>query len=344
RGVLPVGNSTELLEKALKDHTSNIDVYASATKVLFKDDPFGISTLQALSPLERMKNQNQIVVPHLCWGGWLDAATARTVLTRFELFGNIPQIAIIGPWNHEMNTNCSLFKKGNLDPLEKVQFELIARFFHSALVMQAPITENVLYYYTMGVEEWRKTSTWPIVKEQTIFYFGKSMNLEDTKPTTETELAEFKVDYSATTTKTNRWYTQLLRPLHYSDPPRLTVPTEITGSPKLELIMSSSIPDTNIFVYLEAESPSGFVHYITEGMKRSIHGTDSMLSVDKREITPDHPFHVKITLLPTSIVLPAGYCLRIALAGSDADTFVSKIGDCQWKIFAGSLISLPIVQ
>ncbi|KAI8894184.1 X-Pro dipeptidyl-peptidase-domain-containing protein [Globomyces pollinis-pini] len=78
RGVLPVGNSTELLEKALKDHTSNIDVYASATKVLFKDDPFGISTLQALSPLERIKNQNQIVVPHLCWGGWLDAATART--------------------------------------------------------------------------------------------------------------------------------------------------------------------------------------------------------------------------------------------------------------------------
>ncbi|KAJ2992656.1 hypothetical protein HDV02_002941, partial [Globomyces sp. JEL0801] len=217
RGVLPVGNSTELLEKALKDHTSNIDVYASATKVLFKDDPFGISTLQALSPLERIKNQNEIVVPHLCWGGWLDAATARTVLTRFELFGNIPQIAIIGPWNHEMNTNCSLFKKGNLDPLEKVQFELIARFFHSGLVMKAPITENVLYYYTMGVEEWRKTSTWPIVKEQTIFYFGKSMNLEDTKPTTETELVEFKVDYSATTTKTNRWYTQLLRPLHYSD-------------------------------------------------------------------------------------------------------------------------------
>lgn len=151
--------------------------------------------------------------------------------------------------------------------------------------------------------------------------------------------------------------------LTYTSPP-LTEALEITGTPVVRLEISSTHEDGVIIAYLESVSPDGKVTMLTEGELRLIH---RKISDDVPHYPPFGPYHsflrkdaspmiagkmetVSFGLLPTSVLIPAGHSLRIALAGHDKDTFlrIPKTGDPVLTVGRNSghasFIELPVVR
>jgi putative CocE/NonD family hydrolase len=150
--------------------------------------------------------------------------------------------------------------------------------------------------------------------------------------------------------------------LSYTSEP-LAQELEITGHPVVELNVSSTREDGIFFVYLEAVRPDGVSCYLTEGQLRGVHrkvwnGSPfsvlgpqrSYLRSDAEPLTPGKPTVLAFTLLPISALLPAGYRLRVCLAGSESATFANVPVDGaapEVKFHrgpGGCYIDLPIVD
>jgi len=182
------------------------------------------------------------------------------------------------------------------------------------------------------------------------------------------------VDFEATTGLTNRWHTQMAKPLAYPDRARadqrlitytsapLTADLEITGSPVISLYVASSETDGAFFAYLEAVDPQGVVRYLSEGQLRGIHRQPTDEPAPYWTDVPRHTFRradsaplprgetveLCFGLLPVSALLRRGERLRVALAGADKDTFarVPAQGTPVWDVLCsaqGSRIVLPTI-
>ena len=85
-----------LLRAAVKQHAANMNVFAAASKVVFRDDDLGRTPPAQWSPYTYL--------PHLTaalqtWVGWMDAGTVDGALARYA-GGTGPQTVVIGPWSH----------------------------------------------------------------------------------------------------------------------------------------------------------------------------------------------------------------------------------------------------
>ena len=69
----------------------------------------------------------------------------------------------------------------------------------------------------------------------------------------------------------------------------------------------------------------------------------SFLRSDVRFLKPGAAVEIGIRLHNISAMIPAGWRLRIALAGADRDTFgrYPARGDTAWKVFHSSFVDLP---
>ncbi|WP_280800210.1 CocE/NonD family hydrolase [Mesorhizobium sp. LNHC229A00] len=160
----------------------------------------------------------------------------------------------------------------------------------------------------------------------------------------EAGLDSLQVDPTAVDVDTTRWETQMsgglkvdygdrrqfdASRLAYTSEP-LTRDIEITGHPIIHLKITSTREDGSFFVYLEAVKPDGICCYLTEGQMRALHRkvwTESPFSVlgpqhsylkrDAEPLTPGEPAILEFTMHPISVRLPAGYRLRVCLAGSE---------------------------
>jgi putative CocE/NonD family hydrolase len=352
------------LKQAMEDHSKNVDVYSACSNVIYKDDIFadGKSLLE-LSICSFQKAIEVDPIPHLAFGSWLDGNTASTVLTRFTKF-KVPQIAVIGAFNHEMNANGSPFStKATLpSPTESITFEMHRMFFDLTLrsgSFKEMFSENVLFYYTMAEEKWKQTNVWPPNgQKMQKFYFGSKNSLK-TEPEESDEHDKYSVDKSTTTGTTNRWHTELLRPLYYGDRKSqdkkllcytsepFDMDTEITGSASVSLCIEANCSDFAVFSYMEDVNPSGRVTFITDGQRRSIHRSGTFL---KKDVVLDQNgiFELQFDMYPTSVMIKKGHRLRIALAGADKDTFLTiPEGNVEWKVYRGkdhpSSITIPVV-
>src|SRR5262249_22340283 len=122
--------------------------------------------------------------------------------------------------------------------------------------------------------------------------------------------------------------------LTYTSPP-LDRDLEITGNPVVQLFVASTHKDGAVLAYLEAVAPSGAVMMITEGELRLIHRRVSRQRPPYAMFGPYHTFErkdalpmvpgetakIEFALLPTSVRIPRGYSLRLAIAGHDKDSF-----------------------
>jgi putative CocE/NonD family hydrolase len=132
----------------------------------------------------------------------------------------------------------------------------------------------------------------------------------------------------------------------------------ITGTPSVSLRFSSTSKDAAVFAYLEAVAPGGKVAYLTEGELRASDRATSGFDA----LGPVHPFtreaarplgaapvDLEIGLLPIAARVPAGYRLRIAIAGADAGSFerIPARGPATFTIGRGgnrgSFLSLPVM-
>ena len=112
--------------------------------------------------------------------------------------------------------------------------------------------------------------------------------------------------------------------------PALTSDTEVTGDALVDLWMSSTAPDGNIFVYLEDVAPDGRVTQVTDArLKASVRKLGApkydhrglpfhpALRDEAQRLKPGEPVQMVFAFLPTSYIFKAGHSIRISVAGAD---------------------------
>ncbi|GAB4509122.1 MAG: CocE/NonD family hydrolase [Anaerolineae bacterium] len=381
KGVRPVDDDRKsgvLLRQALQDHKRNTDVFQAMKSITYRDDPFGDTgvTLDDYSVIQHKAEIEQSGAALFSWGSWLDGSAAEAVLRTYNTFSN-PQIGVIGAWKHEMTAHGSPYQKpgSKPNPRQAEVWGAQAQFFEQTLRHDAPPQGKTLFYYTLGEEAWKQTDVFPLPNTQMqTWYFqaGNALSLE--KPTQTEGTDQYRVNFDATTGKTNRWHTQMAKPVIYrnrakEDQKLLTYTSaplerdlEITGYPVATLMLASSEEDGAFYVYLEDVDETGVVRYITEGQLRGIHRHVSEHPAPYWSGMPHHTYRradeaplprgkvveLTIGLQPTSVLVRRGHRLRVALAGHDQGTFARIPGQPTWQVsrtaVMASCIHLPVVN
>lgn len=149
----------------------------------------------------------------------------------------------------------------------------------------------------------------------------------------------------------------------------------MTGHPVVELSLSSSEPEGDVFAYLEDVAPDGKSLLVTEGQLRAnfwreVKGGASPIA---RPALPWHGFgkedyvpapfaagkmlHLRFDMMPTSWVFRAGHRIRLSIAGADWPAFPLHPGLASsndpaaadtrhpvWTVYrAPSSITVPVV-
>jgi len=340
------------LAAAIAGRTS-LDLVAIAKAIEYREDEWGDSgqTLRAVSPCGQRAAIEASGAPMYVWVSWLDSASVEGALARYLTFSN-PQKLIIGPWSHGGGHHADPFLPADTptDPPAAEQFEKLVAFFDATL-KDAGAPEPVwdITYYTFGAGTWRFTTTWPpagIAPQP--WYFNAAGTLAATPPVEAAGADTYTVDWTATTGDATRWHTGLAladvvypdraaedaKLLTYTSAP-LEAALEITGNPVVTLYVASTESDGAFHVYLEDVAPDGRVTYITEGILRALHRAVSSETLpyvhqgpyhsfarqDAAPLTPGEVAELRITLYATSVLIPRGHHIRIAIAGHDASVF-----------------------
>ncbi|GAB4315882.1 MAG: CocE/NonD family hydrolase [Promethearchaeota archaeon] len=382
RGVKPVGGDRTDLARVAKIHEGNSYPENYSDAVTFRDDAAevaganaggatspaspasatGLRTIDDISVAARAAGIRASGVPMFSWGSWQDSSTAEVVVRRFLNYDN-PHVAVVGDWDHQNKFRASPF----FGPKAKSQISrdgkvaAWAAFYRQVLDGNFPTDLRALFYYTMGEERWKKTTTWPPLGTTAVPWYlspGRTLSKAPLGPGSSGE-DRYRVDFSATTGKRNRWYTLLSLPVHYPDREKmdqrlltyesdpLGKPMEITGHPVAVLHLATDRDDGMVQVILELVDPSGRVHYLTDGQLRFLHRKvrddppyrvprpyHSFRREDALEVVPGEFMELVVPLHPTSVVVPAGWRLRLASAGADADTFARypREGDATFTV------------
>jgi hypothetical protein len=229
------------------------------------------------------------------------------------------------------------------------QYEWLRFFDHYLKGINTGLdSEKRFYYYTIGEEKWKTTSTWPVAGTKMVrWYLDEGHTLSTQSPRTVSGEDAYPINFEATTGEKNRWHTQVGGQVFYPD--RATedkklltytsapfaADTEITGYAVIDLFITSTAADGAFFVYLEDIDEKGIVTYLTEGALRALHRKISADVPPYKLLTPYHSFkrkdalplvpgqiaELKFGLQPISVLIKKGHRLRIAIAGADKDTF-----------------------
>ena len=182
---------------------------------------------------------------------------------------------------------------------------------------------------------------------QAAFYLSDNNTLSTSAPQIDSGADSYKINFTATTGRLNRWWTLLAQPIDYSNRAKaekklLTYTSspveediEITGNPIVTLIIDSTHEDGAIHVYLDDVDESGNITYITDGQLRVIHRKisnedppykimvpyHSYKQKDAEPLVPGEVAEIKFGLYVTSVIIRKGHRIRIAIAGADKDTF-----------------------
>jgi len=138
---------------------------------------------------------------------------------------------------------------------------------------------------------------------------------------------------------------------------------EVTGHALVDLFLSSSTTDAQVFVYLEDIDELGRVHYVTEGSFRALHRKVSNEKAPYKQVGPYHSFlredgeplkpgevaEMQFSMLPISYLFKKGHRVRIAIAGADAEQFRNMTNDePQYTIHRSfkypSRVELPVIR
>lgn len=387
-GVKPVDDDRDegQLALAVAQHARNQDFLAVLSRAEFRDELNLTGDLAGpcattVTPYLLHRNASRCAVPCSHWGSWMDAGTAAGVLARFA---SDPGGAhyVIGAWNHGGERDADVFRTEGAPITSSVAdqnakiFDFLAPRLRTDAI--APSSRAGLTYFTMGEGSWKHASSWPIAGSKPQRWFlAPSGKLQTDPPTAGDGSDQYIVDYSAGTGRQTRWTTQLggsdvfygdrrhadLILLTYTSPP-LAQDIEITGHPVVQLFISSTHDDGAIIAYLEVVNPAGGVTMITEGQLRLIHRRVSRDEPPYPMFGPYHSFgrndalpmvpgetaEICFAMLPTSVRIPRGHSLRLAIAGHDQDSFYRYPAEgtptlhvYRSKLCASSL-TLPVIE
>ncbi|TFG06595.1 MAG: CocE/NonD family hydrolase [Promethearchaeota archaeon] len=380
KGVKPVGSDKDLneLKEAIQQHSSNQYVFDLTEDKEFSDDKLPDGTgIEACSVYPRKDEIEASNVPILSWCSWLDSGYCDANIHRFLNLNN-PMIVIMGDWNHGARFSANQFfpDRPSVIPSPNERVNAWVDFFNIC-VKGNGIQGKTLYYYTMVEEKWKKTHAWPpkghVMKK---WYLAENNSLSTNNPEAELGADEYKINYTCTSGRLNRWWTLLAQPIDYSDRAKvekkmltytsspLEEDMEITGNPIITLFLSSTHEDGAIFVYLDEVDENGNITYITDGQFRVIHRKLSNENPPYKMCMPYHSFKKKDAqpLIPgeiaeitfglhvTSVLIRKGHSIRMAIAGHDKDTFSRYPAEGRPTISINrnkeypSFIELPVIK
>jgi putative CocE/NonD family hydrolase len=358
RGVKPVDGDegSRLLATAIEGRRNVPSVWEALAGITYRDDrppQWGGWSMDDWGIHSRREAVERSGVPIQSWGSWMDAGTANGVLHRFMTLAN-PQHVFIGAWSHGGGHDASPYRPQDAEPNPPYRSQLLEDLCFLERHIRGRTANSVsndrlLVYFTMGEEQWKTTSTWPVRgSEPQRWYFANGGRLRRDAPHAVDDADRYAVDFQATTGTRNRWATNNTgddvvygdrsaadrRLLTYTSEP-LGGEVEITGQPIVTLNVTSTHTDGAFAVYLEEVGPDGYVRYLTEGQLRAAHRKVSADEPPYRVVGPYHSFkrkdssplvpgeitEITFELMPVSVVVRGGHRLRVAIAGADADTF-----------------------
>lgn len=368
------------LKNAISEHKENPKIFKLTKNAEYRNSRVGQYTYAECSPLHWKDEIEESNVPMLVLTSWMDAGTAEGTLLRLQHFSNSQKVVMMatshGGWSHASTfvaSDVALYPR----PTKEEQNNLQLRFFDHYLKEVDKGVEDwpMIRYYNLGEEKFRESDIWPVKGASEVnYYFQKNRGLDRERPVNEKEVDDYKVDFSVSTGKQNRWTTQMGGPvlnlnnrndedsrmLTYTSAP-MDTDLQITGTPMVSLEISSTHTDGAVFVYLEDVDENGNSRYLTEGGLRLIHrkisdSTDSkfnMHSFDEEDAMLLEPGTVELVtfkLWPTSVLIQKGHSIRVAIAGADKDTFdkIPKKGKPTLTVHRNSVkasfIQLPVIE
>jgi uncharacterized protein len=267
-------------------------------------------------------------------GGWRDDLRGQGLLAYANLRND--RHVVIGPWGHCQN--------GDFNMLAEMH-----RFFdhHLKGIKTDILTQDPIHYFTVNAPvgtEWHSSKIWPIAGTQlTKFFLACSSpaegDLRTQAPTGSGSQTTFTVRYDVDCPTSARQPGVLLTgappcPVEHGGPRFVTAPlesdTEVTGDAIVNLWMSSSANDGNIFVYLEDVAPDGKVTQVTDARLKASFRKVSKPKYenyglpyhrshreDAQPLKSGEPAQLVFAFLPASHIFKAGHRVRISVAGSD---------------------------
>ncbi len=351
----------QLLAEAVSQHATNLNLTTFFADISYRDEiafaasmdekADGAECAELVSPYRFRSAVEASRIPSFHWASWVDAGTAAGVIARFASY-DAPAQYIIGPWTHGAGGDAGVYNPADqaVEPDVEAQYGRILEFLEPFMRGDGDPADLApsLTYFTMGEDRWKTTGTWPPAGHSETSWYLAADNQLAAEPPASSGSDEYTVDFTAGTGALTRWTTQLGGKdifhgdraeadrllLTYTSPP-LAEATEITGFPRVELHVSSTHEDGALIAYLESVSPDGVVSMITEGQLRLVHRKvsdatppypvfgpyHSFNNTDAMPMVPGEVSKVEFVLWPTSVRVPAGHSIRLAIAGHDQDTF-----------------------
>lgn len=303
-------------------------------------------------------------------------------------FGNTqgPRKALVAPWTHgpdELNDNRS-DAHGYYINVEGLRwFDYWLRGIDNG-IMDEPLLHYALIDEDDQQGAWLATDTWPAadVQRETLFL----TRAEDGVPSLVREQSRrsskdvLTVDFTATTGVQTRYFdSNTGGPLAYPEMSNVnskalvftSAPLDhdiaIVGAPIVDLKMTGSAPDAQVFVYLEkVRADDGTSEFIADGKLQASWRTLlpapqfnsfgwPQLDYSEVAVSSTPPFNseiatIRVALKPTGRIFEKGSRIRIAITGADADNWVQDIVSPapELTLFMGpeapSKITLPIMH
>ncbi|MBN2652446.1 MAG: CocE/NonD family hydrolase [Spirochaetales bacterium] len=381
KSIRPVGDEAgkSELHLALKQHEDNIDLAEELDEYKYSDDlveSLGYG-LDSISPHVVMDDIADSGVAVMFRDGWFDGLGANSALKTFYALPDNYFRVYLGPWSHMSGGYEKLFYSGKAEELNLSEESL--RFFDTFLKGEGEAEQwgREINYYTLGEKRWKKTDVWPPRGfSDTKFYLSDSNTLAQ-ESSQEFHADLYDIDIESTSAPFARYnlfafpagkawkadFAQRDQTLLVYDSPILERDTEITGHPILDLYIKTNKANPMIRVYLEIISPKGKVQVISDGVLMAEHRKISQKPEGVVEFGPYHSFlssdalaadtgkfeYYNFAMTPISVLVPAGYRLRVAISGADHGAFFQDkeaLKGTQFELGRGgdlsSYVTIPI--
>lgn len=237
------------------------------------------------------------------------------------------QWLIIGPWLHGGAKTSA--KVAELEFPENAIFQMdrhMIEWFDYQLKGKATGVDKApgVRYYTMGVNQWREAAGWPVPSTKTPYYMQAGGGLDTTARGGEpTQFLSDPADPAPSkgraepTARDQREFEAHSGVRTFTSAP-LSAPVEWTGDVEAEIYLSSSAPDTDIFVRLTDVYPDGRSILLLDNVQRAQYRN----SFSKPSLLkPGEVVKLKLVVGALSHVFLPGHKIRVAISSTAADYY-----------------------